>query len=78
MSVLFFPPTTEDHPSSKECNAVEVGEDDGQSSVQAEQLHRPKLGDCANSKCKYICKEKAIFRDIKKFLQQKKNRGIKC
>ena len=54
VSVLFFPPSAEDHSSSEERDTVEVGEDHRQTGVQTEQLHCAELRDRANSKCKYI------------------------
>ena len=49
MSVLLLPPAAEHHAGAEESDAVEVGEDDGEARVQAEQLYRPELGDGANT-----------------------------
>ena len=48
MSASLFPPAGKDHGGGEEGDAVEVAEDDGQSSVEAEQLHRTEVGDRTN------------------------------
>ena len=58
MSVLLLPPAAEHHAGAEEGDAVEVGEDDGEARVQTEQLHRPELGDGANTERQGVWKNK--------------------
>ena len=54
MSVTLLPPAAEHHAGAEEGDAVEVGEDDGEAGVQAEQLYRAELRDGADTKRQHI------------------------
>ena len=53
MPVVVLPPAGEDHGGGEEGDTVDVGEEDGQAGVQAEQLHRAEVGDGSDTEgCK--------------------------
>ncbi len=58
MPVVLLPEPTIDHASTEEGDAVNVAEDDAESSVEAEEFHHPELGDGAYTKRQHICKHK--------------------
>ena len=58
VTVLFLPPSAEHHTRAEEGDTVEVGEDDGETRVQTEQLYRPELCDRTNTERQHVCKKR--------------------
>ena len=58
VSVLFLPPSAEHHAGAEERDTVEIGEDDGETCVQTEQLYRAELCDGTDTERQDVCKKR--------------------